>query len=164
MAAIDISSHAVRELDLCPSESEFRIHSLDKDRGQVLVLLGVRPLRPNDPYRLLLARLDRAGNVISTCRDIRELPGGEPVVVGLAGSGDDAFLAWSTHSHILLARMPIGEGGNPERRWVLDKAPPEQGVVRVSVVDEWLFVAWEGSSPGRRWSLKLLRTEIDDLP
>jgi hypothetical protein len=37
-------------------------------------------------------------------------------------------------------------------------------VVRIGVVDRRLYVAWEGSSPGRRFSLKLLRTEIDDLP
>ena len=37
-------------------------------------------------------------------------------------------------------------------------------MVRVGVVDRTLYVAWEGPSAGGRYSLKLLRTEIDDLP
>ncbi len=56
-------------------------------------------------------------------------------------------------------------GARQSWRWVLDRAPEDGfGVVRVSVVDERLYVTWEGHSPDGRWSLKLLRTEIEDLP
>jgi len=93
------------------------------------------------------------------------MPTGEPAVVSLSGAGDDAFLAWATNSHIFLARIPLGLGGGSERRWVLDRAPPDSsGVVRVGFTQGRLYVAWEGHADGDRWSLKLLRTEIADLP
>lgn len=164
VAAVDLDTGRVRPLDVCPGEPGLRVHSLDKDRGQVLVLLGGKSR--DDVYRLLLARLDRAGHVVQPCVHVRSMPSGEPRVVSLAGAGDDAFLAWSTGTHILLARVPLREGAGRARRWVLDRAPPDgEGVVRVGVVEGWLFVAWEGSGRRRdRWSLKLLRTELEDLP
>jgi len=163
MAAVDLSARRASRLPVCPSRPGLRVHSLDKDQGQVLVLMGGPS---DDGYHLWLARLDRAGNVVSRCRPLRAMPAGEPAVVGLAGAGDDAFLAWSTGSHVLLARVPLRAGSTErERRWVLDRAPNgAESVVRIGVVDRRLYVAWEGSSPGRRFSLKLLRTEIDDLP
>ena len=162
MAAIDLGEMAPTTLGLCPDEPELRIHSLDKDRGTVLVLLGGEG---REGYRLLLARLDRSGHVLETCRHLRSMPAGEPAVVGLAGAGDAAFLAWSTRSHIFLSRVPLTADGGGERRWVLDEAPRHgPGVVRVGVVEDWLFVAWEGPSRGGRWSLKLLQTEVADLP
>jgi hypothetical protein len=162
LAAVDLDTRRVRPLDLCPGEKGLRVHSLDKDRGQVLVLLGGQSA---EGYRLLLARLDRSGGLVSPCQHLRSMPSGEPRVVGLAGAGDDAFLAWSTGTHIFLARVPLGEGAGRGRRWVLDTAPPGgEGVVRVGVVEGWLFVAWEGGARNDRWSLKLLRTSLDDLP
>lgn len=162
MGAIDLETMQAHPLDICPDEPELRIHSLDKDSGKVLVLLGGKSPAG---YRLLLAELDRDGHVITPCRPLRTMPAGEPSVVGLAGAGDAAFLAWSTRVHVFLARIPLREGAGSRRRWVLDRAPRHgPGVVRVGVVDERLFVAWEGHSPRGRWSLKLLRTEIADLP
>lgn len=166
LAAVDLDRREAQEIDVCPGRrGNFRIHSLDKDRGQVLVLLGAEEVGGGDGYELLIARLDRSGNLLEPCRHLRSMPAGEPRVVGLAGAGDMAFLAWSTSAHIFLARVPLIEGAGRSRRWVLDRAPRGgQGVVRVGVVDDWLHVAWEGHSRGGRWSLKLLRTEIEDLP
>jgi predicted small integral membrane protein len=166
LAAVDLDSRQSHEIEFCPGrQGRLRIHSLDKDRGQVLVLLGASVEGGGGEYELLIARLDRSGNVIEPCRHLRSMPAGEPRVVGLAGAGDRAFLAWSTSAHIFLARVPLRETEERPRRWVLDRAPRGgQGVVRVGVVEERLHVAWEGHSRNGRWSLKLLRTEIDDLP
>ena len=162
LAAIDLETLNERAIDLCPGEPDLRVHSLDKDRDEVLVLLGGRS---DAGYRLFLARLDRSGNLREPCRPIRDMPAGEPSVVALAGAGETAFLAWATGSHIFLARIPLGPAGGRSRRWVLDRAPPDgTGVVRVGVTEGRLYVAWEGFSPPSAWSLKLLRTEIDDLP
>lgn len=162
IAAIDLETLTERSIDLCPGEPDLRVHSLDKDGDSVLVLLGGQG---DEGYRLLLARLDRAGNLRQPCQPVRIMPAGEPSVVSLAGAGASAFLAWASGSHIFLARMPIGPGGGRSRRWVLDRAPPDgTGVVRVGVTEGRLYVAWEGYAPGSRWSLKLLRTEIEDLP
>jgi hypothetical protein len=140
------------------------VHSLDKDSGAVLVLMGADA--EGGGYSLWLARLDRAGRILEPCRHLRTMPAGEPAVVGLAGAGGRAFLAWATPSHVLLARVPLSaESRERERRWILDRAPAGgPGVVRLGVVDRTLYVAWEGPSPGGQYSLKLLRTEIDDLP
>lgn len=166
LAAVDLDQNEAHEIDLCPERrGRFRIHSLDKDRGQILVLLGAEDTGAGDEYELLIARVDRSGNLIAPCRHLRSMPAGEPRVVGLAGAGDTAFLAWSTSAHIFLARVPLVEGAGRPRRWVLDRAPRGgQGVVRVGVVNDWLHVAWEGHSRSGLWSLKLLRTEIGDLP
>jgi hypothetical protein len=164
VAAVDLDRRSVAALDVCPAEPSVRVHSLDKDRGEVLVLLGGRSAA-RDVYRLLVARLDRSGRVIEPCRAVRDMPAGGPSVVGLAGAGDDAFLAWSASGYVFLARFPLREGGSRPRRWVLDRAPPGgAGVVRVGVVAEMLFVAWEGRARGARWSLKLLRVPVDELP
>ncbi len=164
MAAVNLERREATRLEICPGESSLRVHSLDKDRGEVLVLLGGRG-RAGAGYQLHLARLDRVGQVIEPCRVIREMPAGGPAVVGLAGAGDDAFLAWSAGGYIFLERFPLREGGARLRRWVLDRAPRGgAGVVRVGVVDDRLFVAWEGRAGEGRWSLKLLRVAVGDLP
>lgn len=162
LAAVDLEELTAHPIDLCPGQPGLRVHSLDKDRGQVLVLLGGQG---PEGYRLLLARLDRSGHLISPCRPVRTMPAGEPAVVSLSGAGDNAFLAWATSFHIFLARIPLSDEGDRSRRWVLDRAPPDSsGVVRVGVTEGRLYVAWEGHSEDDRWSLKLLRSEIADLP
>ena len=161
-ASVDLDALSTESIGICPDHPELRVHSLDKDRDEVLVLLGGQ--RP-EGYQLLLARLDRSGRLRSPCEPVRTMPAGEPSVVSLAGAGDDAFLAWATGSHIFLGRFPLNDNGAAARRWVLDSAPSDgTGVVRVGVTQGRLYVAWEGRARGDRWSLKLLRSEIVDLP
>jgi len=161
-ASIDLDALSDSAIDICPGQPDLRVHSLDKDRDEVLVLLGGKG---PEGYRLLLARLDRSGHLRSPCEHVRTMPAGEPSVVSLAGAGNDAFLAWATTSHIFLGRFPMNERGGSARRWVLDRAPTDgSGVVRVGVTQGRLYVAWEGRARDERWSLKLLRSEIADLP